>query len=492
MKRATLSAALAIILSMTTAASAEVQPEQLTGWWRGTVSHGGESKDMYLHFEQRNAKPFVHFSIPWIAADGSPLGPYKIEGQKVSFPAAGWSFELDEDATALNGAIPADIIPVYQMKVRFERSTPPVQPKVEAIGEAPKPIWQTKLDSAVFAPLSYDRSAANVIVGADSGSVTALAASSGKMRWSTRLDSPVRAAATVANDGIYVATDKGITKLRKTTGRAIWSRNFTGAILPRKGMSDPASRWDHFSSSVVLADGLAIVGSRDGCVYALAQRDGALRQRICSKDAVTSTPVVNKDRVYFTSFDNHLYAADLKTGAMAWTADLKAPAPGDLLLANGRIIAGSRTYDLTAHDAATGKVDWTSYFWFSWVDSAPVIDRGHLFVGSSDALRITAIDPATGRTDWSTFIGGWAWARPAVDARNVYGGAVGNGNFPYIGPRVGGLAAVDRANGRLTWIFRPPQDPKAAISGFASGPLVANGRVFAADLEGNLYALPTN
>ena len=354
------------------------------------------------------------------------------------------------------------------------------------------PLWHAKVDGAVFAPLARDGSSRTVIVGSESGTATALDELTGKVRWSARLQSPIRAAATVAEDGIYVATDEGVSKLGKAEGRTIWSRDFTGTITTPRTMSDPASRWDHYSSSVVLFDGLAVVGSRDGCVYTLNQHDGAVRQRICSKDSIASTPVVTGGRVYFTSFDHKLYAAELNTGAISWTHDLRAAAPGDLTLVDGRIVAGSRTYDLTAHDPATGEVEWTNYFWFSWIDSAPVADRGQLFVGSSDGLRIFAIDPATGRTGWSTFLGGWAWARPAFDARNVYAGAVGNPNLPYIGPRIGGLAAADRATGRLKWIFRPPHDRGAAISGFASGPLAANGRVFAADLEGNVYALPAD
>ena len=67
---------------------------------------------------------------------------------------------------------------------------------------------------------------------------------------------------------------------------------------------------------------------------------------------------------------------------------------------------------------------------------------------------------------------------------------MGNTNLRYIGPRLGGLAAIDRASGRLKWIFRPPHDDKALISGFPAGPLVEAGRVYAADLEGNVYGFP--
>jgi outer membrane protein assembly factor BamB len=487
--RAALGACLLSIGAATSAQSPSEAPK-LDGWWRASATHAGESKDFFLHFEERSGKPVVRFSIPWIAADGSPLGPYKIEGSKVIFPAVGWSLALDEGGKSLSGTIPSDIVPVYQISVRFERADAPEQPKVQPAGKAPEPIWQRRLDGSVFGPLAYDRSTRSVIVGTDAGTLAALAATNGSVRWSAKLGAPIRAAATVARDGIYVATDTAVAKLGNSNGRILWRRAFTGTIAPRKDMTDPASRWDHYGSSVVLSDGLAIVGSRDGCVYALKQRDGVVQQRICSGDVIASTPVVTGGQVYFSSFDHNLYAANLATGAIAWKTDLKAPAPGDLALVDGRILAGSRSYDLTAHDPDTGKIGWTNYFWFSWIDSAPVEDRGQLLVGSSDGLRLFALDPRTGRTDWSTFIGGWAWARPAADERNAYAGAVGTKTLPYIGPRSGGLAAVDRTNGRLKWLFTPPHDPKAVISGFASGPLAIGGRVYAADLEGNVFALP--
>jgi outer membrane protein assembly factor BamB len=488
MKAAALSALLAAMLNGASAAEGQDDADRLHGWWRATATHAGESKDVYLHFEDRDGKPFVRFSIPSIAADDSPLGPYRVDGDKVNLPAAGWSFALVDSATALSGTIPSDIAPVYNLRVRFERSAPPTQPVAVPSTEAPRPLWRAQVPGAVFGPLAYDRANRAIIVGTDSGIVSSLADADGRLRWTAKLGAPIRSAPAVGADAVYVATDKAVWKLRKPDGTTIWSTAFTGAIPPRRDMTQPDSRWDHYGSSVVLADGLAVAGSRDGCVYALRQSNGAVRKRICSKDVVASTPVVAGGRVYFSSFDEHLHAADLKTGGTPWTADLKAPAPGDLALVGGRILAGSRTYDLTAHDPATGKVAWTNYFWFSWIDSAPVEDRGQILVGSSDALRLFALDPATGRTKWSSFIGGWAWARPAAGRRTIYAGAVGAVAFRYLGPRGGALAAIDRKDGRLKWLFRAPHDAKAQIAGFASGPLVSGGRVFAADLEGNVYA----
>ncbi len=106
---------------------------------------------------------------------------------------------------------------------------------------------------------------------------------------------------------------------------------------------------------------------------------------------------------------------------------------------------------------------WNRYLWFSWVDSAPAMDRNLLTIGSSDGLSVFAMDPATGRHRWAAFTGGWSWARPAIGKHTVYGGAVGS-DMDYVGKRTGGLAAIDRDTGQLLWLFRPAHDPKALMS----------------------------
>ncbi len=80
----------------------------------------------------------------------------------------------------------------------------------------------------------------------------------------------------------------------------------------------------------MISGGLAVVGSRDGCVYAFRQSDGRQQQRICSGDEITATPVVAGNRVYFGSFDHNVYAADLISGATLWKTDMKDAVPGDL------------------------------------------------------------------------------------------------------------------------------------------------------------------
>jgi outer membrane protein assembly factor BamB len=60
--------------------------------------------------------------------------------------------------------------------------------------------------------------------------------------------------------------------------------------------------------------------------------------------------------------------------------------------------------------------------------------------------------------------------------------------MPYVGPRAGGLASVDKATGLLRWLIASDRADKASVYGFASAPVIGDGRVFAADLAGTVVA----
>ena len=82
---------------------------------------------------------------------------------------------------------------------------------------------------------------------------------------------------------------------------------------------------------------------------------------------------------------------------------------------------------------------------------------------------------------------GWSWAKPAVGKAAVYAAATGT-TMPYVGPRSVGFVAVDRGSGKLRRPIEAEKPEKAPTYGFASAPVVANGRVFAADLTGKVFA----
>ena len=86
---------------------------------------------------------------------------------------------------------------------------------------------------------------------------------------------------------------------------------------------------------------------------------------------------------------------------------------------------------------------------------------------------------------------GWAWARTAVDDRLVVAGTVGIGACP--GARSGSLVGIDRHSGAIRWMHLEPPTPaqitRKAEWGFAAGPVLVDGTVYAADLNGAVFAM---
>jgi outer membrane protein assembly factor BamB len=153
------------------------------------------------------------------------------------------------------------------------------------------------------------------------------------------------------------------------------------------------------------------------------------------------------------------------------------------------LLAASRSYDLVAIDRRKGSLRWKMHSWWGWVDSVPEVHLRDLVIGSSDAQRIYDLNAATGRPIWQTFLGGWAWPRPTRAGQTVYAGLIGT-EQRYVGKRRGGLAALDTRTGRLKWLFETPHANGVALYGFAAAPLVVGRSVYAADLNGTVFAFP--
>jgi outer membrane protein assembly factor BamB len=160
-------------------------------------------------------------------------------------------------------------------------------------------------------------------------------------------------------------------------------------------------------------------------------------------------------------------------------------------VAGDRVIVGSRSYDLIALDAASGRELWKHYYWFSWIESPPVVRDGVVYTGSSDATNVYAIDLADGSLRWKTPVPGYTWQRVAVSDDLLVTGTLGRGAYP--ASRNGSLLALERATGAIRWLYLDPPSAEAVKAGrnwgFAAAPVVADGVVHAADFNGKVYAI---
>ena len=123
---------------------------------------------------------------------------------------------------------------------------------------------------------------------------------------------------------------------------------------------------------------------------------------------MTATPALHGDLVIFAAYDGKVQAVSAQRWRGAWTYDAKLGIAGDVVVSGDRVLVGSRSYDLIALDAATGKELWKHYYWFSWIESPPVVRDGVIYTGSSDARTSMRSTLPTGRC---------AGRRPCPDGR---------------------------------------------------------------------------
>lgn len=483
---------LVLVWNASASAAKALQPADLTGWWSADPEHGGESSHVALQFLEQEGKVVAELSLPAIGAYAVNLGEVSVNGNSLDTKRLSFPLTWDAQRQTLRGVLPHDAVPVYDVPIEFRRGQPlptPEPPRWQA--QRPQVKWSVDTGAPVWAGLAFDTQTATLYVGNEAGVLNAID-TSGNVRWKTQTGRPVRGRPAVIDDSVYVASDSGfLYRLDKNTGREKWRAAIDTGSPARIPTSQEGSRWDRYGSSVVADAQRVYVASRDKNLYAIDRQTGHEVWRVAMNDIMTATPALYRDTVICAAFDGKVQAVAASDGQVRWRYDAKLAVSGDLVIDEDRLLIGSRSYDLIALDAANGRQLWTHYYWFSWIESPPVIRDGVAYTGSSDAVGVYAINVRDGSQRWKTSVPGWAWARPAVNEEFVVAGTVGAGAYP--GFRSGALVALERSGGAVHWIFLEPPAKQAVDEkrewGFGASPLIVGDAVYAADLNGRVHAL---
>jgi outer membrane protein assembly factor BamB len=486
-----LASCMLVALCAPATAQSSLRFADLEGWWSADPVHGGESSHLALQFVEQQGKQEARLSIPAIGGYDINLGEVTISGNAVA--TKGLSFPLVWNAgnRTLQGRLPADAAPVYDIPVEFKRSAPFEKPPArDWKAPRPKPTWSVETGAPVWAGIERDAGNGWLFVGNEQGVLHAIDRA-GNVRWKFPTEKPIRAQPRVIGGHVYVASDSGyLYKLDRDTGKETWRARIDQGSEPRLPTNQEKTRWDRYASSVA-ADGKRLyIASRDKHLYALDTKTGRELWRLPAGDIMTATPALHGDLVIYAAFDGKVQAVSARDGKARWAYDAKLGVAGDVVVSGDRVLVGSRSYDLIALDAATGRELWKHYYWFSWIESPPVVRDGVVYTGSSDATNVYAIDLDDGSLRWKTAVPGYSWQRPAVNDALVVTGTAGAGAFP--GPRAGSLIALDRATGEIRWIYldAPTEDTVKAQKawGFGASPVIGEGVVYAADLDGKVRA----
>ncbi len=171
-------------------------------------------------------------------------------------------------------------------------------------------------------------------------------------------------------------------------------------------------------SSPAVKDGILYIGARDGYLYAISIKNGALRWKFKTGRGVDCTPLVYKNMVFFTARDGYVYCIDRRTGALKWHKKMggmmmSSPKPYGNTIIFGR---GHPRPGIVCVNIRDGSIKWEVRA-DQFVYSTIAIDGDTGFIGANDG-KLYAISLKDGRLLWTKETKGMFYVNsPVVDDR---------------------------------------------------------------------------
>jgi outer membrane protein assembly factor BamB len=268
--------------------------------------------------------------------------------------------------------------------------------------------------------------------------------------------------------------------------------------------------------SVVIQNGIGVVGSLDGKVYAFDSTSGELKWTFSTgeKEEIESTPLLLNKRVYVGGSNGILYCLGLRKGNEIWRYTCEDRILGGITYAptkdgkGATIIMGSYDYNLHAVDAETGKGRW-KYETENYINGTPAIDGRQTIFGGCDGV-VHVVDLDSGLADHAILIESYMAGSAAVENKIAYIGHYGNQfiavdlktekilwkyhfrDFPFFssaavgadylvfGGRDKRLHAIDKKTGKQVWVL-------ATKGRVDSSPLLVDHKIVIGSDDGRLY-----
>ncbi len=240
------------------------------------------------------------------------------------------------------------------------------------------------------------------------------------------------------------------------------------------------------------ANGTVLGTDAEGYTYAVDAKTGKLRWEhkgdLHSLPEYCSGGTINGD-TYYTGAGKYLQALSVKDGSVKWTNTEWTGGEGTpaSIVQQGNLLAVSSNWNaLFMHEASTGKLLWKkNNAGIRFRSSTPMFADGALIVCGNEFVHF--LDPQTGVTKDSI---------PVSDGIKTMTAPVLTPQHIIVSGDAEGLVAFDRTTHKEAWRFKPGEAifysapySKPASATIESTPLYANGRIYAAALDGHLYVL---
>ena len=195
--------------------------------------------------------------------------------------------------------------------------------------------WRLPFAEPLVAPLVWDT---GWLVASTASRVAAFRASDGELIWQREPGARIHAAPSFGGDRLYLSLeDARVLALDVADGTVVWEQKLGGP-----------------PNELLALDDRLYIGSDDNFLYALRTRDGLIEWRWRTGADVTGVPIVDRDRVYFTSLDNVLRALDRHTGAQRWKRALPIRPTRSLREAGGVLVVSGASARVYAYNVKDG------------------------------------------------------------------------------------------------------------------------------------------
>lgn len=288
-------------------------------------------------------------------------------------------------------------------------------------------------------------------VTSKSGVLHAIEALSGEELWTHEVTSYVTRATPAVVDGtVYVGGGFSFSALDAATGEERWT-----IPLQYGGHASPTVR-----------DGLVVVSSQQGWLFALKTKTGEVAWRLPTEGIVFGAAAITERAVIYGTDEGILYSVDKQTGTLDWRISLPGAIYATPVVIDNTILATTQAGEIHAVDRTSGDRVWTA----NQGSAQPPATNGDIVVLSASDGGVYGLDLATGERRWLYPSGKQAMSAPVI-AGNL--AIVGTGNS---------LMALDLGTGEAVWYF-------LAGDTIESAPIVIDGFVFFGSRDGFLNAV---
>jgi len=314
-----------------------------------------------------------------------------------------------------------------------------------------KPLWTFKCEDEIRAsPILYQ---GKVFIGSYDYNLYALDAINGSFVWKYPTEGGVVTRPAVYENEIFFGSEDGnLYVLNVRTGRLLWTYSTNGPVR----------------SSPRIAEELVVFGSDDHRLYVLSIPHSRALWTFSAADAIRSTPLIAQERIYVGCESGDFYCLDLR-GELKWRQQARRAITASPILVGQALYFPSLDGMLYAMEARTGWMLWRFRMAKGSI-TTPANAENLIFVGSADG-HLYAVDIRTGREAWR-----FRTEHQVSGSPTVYKDAV------YFGSADGMFYCLDARNGRLRWQFQTGGP-------ITSAPLIYDDIVYIGSADHILYAL---